>query len=206
MTTTHIMLDLETWGKTPGSDIRSIGACVFDPVAGNITQPLKSWRNNDSDSKLFYLATDNPAMLGLQPRKYPLTRDPQTVQWWNDQSAEAQAAFANPIDLSDALMRFIDWFHGTIKYDIDRISDVRLWANGPQFDVSILAAAYRACQLPEPWHYRAPRDFRTIVDAAGITREEMREFDHGTTHNALDDAISQAAIVCEAYKRLGLQR
>jgi hypothetical protein len=34
----------------------------------------------------------------------------------------------------------------------------------------------------------------------------MTQFNHGTTHNALDDAIGQAMIVCEAYKRLGLQR
>ena len=34
VTQIDISLDLETWGTTPGSDIRSIGACVFDPLAG----------------------------------------------------------------------------------------------------------------------------------------------------------------------------
>lgn len=34
--TTHIMVDLETWGKIPGSDIRSIGAVVFDPILGTV--------------------------------------------------------------------------------------------------------------------------------------------------------------------------
>lgn len=215
MNNIHIMLDLETWGKRPGCDIRSIGAVVFDPVLNHVCQ---------LPSAQFYIATDNPITRhGVLTddgdyRKYPLARDPETVQWWNDQSPEAQAAFANPIDLRDACLQFgkwltrldaemhaitdYPWFHTTI-HQMPKSPNVKIWANGPQFDVSILAEVYHAVGLPVPWHYRAPRDFRTITDAAGMTREEFSNY--GEAHNALHDAIAQAMTVCEAYKRLGLQ-
>lgn len=210
----HIMLDLETWGKRPGYDIRSIGAVVFDPVNGTVGG-IPHTRVNVPQvgyTPSFYTATENPLLpkderpvnqqFNEKLRRYKLTRDPETVQWWNDQTAEAQAAFANPVDLSDALIAFIDWFFAVNGNDIEQINACKVWANGPQFDVSILEAVYHAVQLPAPWYYRAPRDFRTITDAAGMTHDDFCNY--GTAHNALDDAIAQAMTVCEAYKRLGL--
>ena len=206
---THIMLDLETWGKTPGCDIRSIGSVVFDPVAG-----LVNHKAPHRGISQFYIATDNAVVNDNagddEPtRKYPeLTRDPETVQWWSEQSPDAQAAFENPVDLLDACQRFGEWLGAVNDGEPSNMSDhhPRIWANDPHFDVAILDAVYRAVGLPVPWHYRAPRSMRTIVEAAGMTRDDMAQFNHGTAHNALDDAISQAMIVCEAYKRLGLQR
>lgn len=99
----HIMLDLETWGTTPGADIRSIGACVFDPVT-SIAATC-----DDDDPQSFYIACDNPQWEHSDIRKHPLTRDPQTAQWWSEQSDEAQAAFADPCDTRDALERFSCW-------------------------------------------------------------------------------------------------
>jgi len=209
---THISLDLETWGKTPGCDIRSIGAVVFDPIAG-----LVNHKAPHRGMSQFYIATDNPTTpheqsyceacgtewYGGDIPRYQLVRDPETVQWWNEQSPDAQAAFANPVDLRDACARFGLWINEVSDHQADT---VRIWANDPHFDVSILDAVYRAVGLPVPWHYPAPRSMRTIVEAAGMTRDDMAQFNHSTAHNALDDAINQAMIVCEAYKRLGLQR
>ena len=48
---THIMVDLETWGTAPGCDIRSIGAVVFDPVAGTL-------------GATFYVNVENPLPYG----------------------------------------------------------------------------------------------------------------------------------------------
>lgn len=199
--TTHIMVDLETWGTTPGSDIRSIGAVVFDPVAGTL-------------GDTFYVATENPAgrwcqgefrpdlAKGLNDRRYPLTRDPATVEWWSEQSAEAQGAFADPVDLAHALDQFGHWWAGVeVSHgDIDGPATVTFWAHGPHFDEQILAACYRAVRLPVPWHYRAARDCRTIWEAAGWPEVAFV----GTQHNALDDAKNQALKVIEAYRRLGL--
>lgn len=182
----HIMLDLETWGLIPGSDIRSIGAVVFDPVAGTLGDE-------------FYVATENKywddggycESGGWM--KWPLTRDPGTEKWWGDQSPEAQAAFENPTALNQALAAFHDWLPS---------EEYGLWANGPHFDVEILAACYRAVGLPVPWSHRAPRDCRTIWEAAGWPEI----FFDGTQHNALDDAKHQARRVNVAYRILGLSK
>jgi len=229
--TVHIMLDLETWGTTPGSDVRSIGACVFDPLSGdvaeisgltNIGDTIKfvETRNGDVPIKVFlpkcfYVACDNPEVShyetfgkshafkdGETYRLYPLTRDPKTVQWWSEQSDEARAAFANPVDLRDALDRFTAWLNGL--WDEPGTPDLRLWSHGPSFDVSILSAAYRAVGLPEPWHYRAPRDTRTAFDMAGVDDHSawLGQYSTGTHHHALDDAICQARAVCSAWGRV----
>lgn len=233
---THIMLDLETWGKRPGCDIRSIGAVVFDPVRGDVSIPCTgtckggTTRGNVNDGgdcsdcmntrmergygDTFYIATDNPVTPdAYYPNrchgyKYPLHRDPETVKWWSEQSDDAQAAFDNPVDLRIALIRFGDWLESVLPNCLKGVSstaiDLKLWANDPHFDVSILAEAYHAVGLPVPWHYRAPRSMRTVVDLSGLTRDEY--VTHGTAHNALDDAIAQALTVCKCYERLGLTR
>jgi hypothetical protein len=91
--TKHIMLDTETWGTAPGCDLRSIGACLFDPVTGRVAgfdDPLI-----DIGAQFtFHVACNNPLIgtysrdhltqaqldeIGGVYRKYNLTRDPQTV-------------------------------------------------------------------------------------------------------------------------------
>lgn len=266
--TISISVDLETWGTTPGSDIRSIGACVFDPASGDVGIPCQTCkggttRGNVNDGgdcsdcmntrmeqgygDVFYVACDNPTVtprygapgsmdddkefihawvklgyiygrdelenvyLGWEMKsatsyKYPLTRDPRTVQWWSEQSDEAQAAFVDPVDLREALVRFTDW--------LDRIDPeptaIRIWSHGAAFDPPILAAAYEVVGLPVPWHYRAPRDTRTLFDAAGIEDHSALLARHpgpmAVSHHALDDAICQARAVCAAYMLLRATR
>lgn len=170
---THVMLDLETWGLQPGCDLRSIGAVVFDPFHGSL--------GGD-----FYVNTNSGAQWGL-------VRDAGTVAWWEQQSAAAKAAFNRDIwPLDTALELFSNWMR--------EVQCSRLWAMGPNFDVSILEAVYLAVGKKVPWHYRAPRCVRTMIDLAGIGKPPII----GTEHNALDDAKSQALHVIEAYKVLGL--
>lgn len=223
-----VSLDLETWGTEPGDDLRSIGGVLFDPRAGWVGGFNNAWK--DTTHGQFYQAVDNPASDPAHPkpnpsgkewtwdgvdsfRSYPLKRTEKTVEWWDRQSAQAQAAFANPMELRQGLILFGGWLRGLSGdtydpndhdrwYDDDR----NLWSHGAAFDPPILAAAYRACGLPVPWHYRAPRDTRTCFDMAGID-------DHsallaslpgplGIAHHALDDAICQARAVCSAFDRV----
>lgn len=217
----HVMIDLETWGTKPGCDIRSIGAVVFDPLTGMLgNDPESYFARGDT----FYAATENLRGIMRLPMRdeipdkngkvfvpidddecatYPLTRDPETVQWWNDQTDNAKAAFENPIDLKEACYNFGVWL-GEINGEATNMSDsgLRIWANDPHFDVSIFQAVYEAVKLPLPWHYRAPRSVRTICDLAGFTKDDYCKF--GEPHNALHDAIAQAMTVCKAYERLGL--
>lgn len=234
----HVMVDTETWGTTPGCDIRSIGAVVFDPLTGEVSVPCQTCkggttRGNVNDGgdcsdcmntrmeqgygDTFYLATYNPrGYYGTgsardrffetgKPNdrlRYPLKRDPRTVQWWSEQSAEAQAAFANPVDLRIALSRFSVWLADVCP----DVTALRLWSHGPAFDPPILAAAYEAVGLPVPWHYRAPRDTRTAFDMAGIVDHSAWLAQHpgplGIEHHSLDDSICQARAVCGAWQRV----
>lgn len=173
---THIMLDLETWGKRPGCDI--------------FNYDYEVWCNDhwDDTSDEF--------------RRYPLHRDPETVQWWNNQSDEAQAAFENPVDLRAALAKFSIWIDQVTPIPSHANINLKLWANDPHFDVSILEAAYHAVSLPVPWHYRSPRSMKTATDLAGLPRDEYCNY--GTGHHALHDAIAQAGTICKCYARLGL--
>lgn len=181
---THIMLDLETWGTIPGCDIRSIGACWF--------KPNEAWVAPRQSHGGFYLATEDGSAYGL-------TKDASTIKWWSEQSEEAQGAFNNPVNLAVALEAFNRWI--TTIHDGES-SDLRIWAHGPHFDVSIIEVVYRATGVPIPWSYRSPRDTRTIMEAAGIASMELFVDDDAVYHHALDDALCQARAVCAAHKVL----
>lgn len=232
--TISIMVDLETWGTEPGCDIRSIGAVVFDPLTGKIPCYNPNAPTGEKIRSLdgtFYIACDNPVRtshpteqcpscgydaLYWRERKYPLTRDPRTVQWWSEQSDEAQAAFADPVDLREGLRQLTVWIDNIGREgDTDfrkphERTNIRIWSHGAATDGPWLAAAYRACGLPVPWHYRAPRDTRTIFDAAGIDDHTawLKQYPGplGIPHHALDDAICQARAVCAAFEIIGTWR
>jgi hypothetical protein len=175
------MLDTETWGLTPGSHLRSLGAVVFDPYEGAL------------GDKFYCNIAAAPA--------YGLTSDEGTRLWWSKQSFHAREALnRKQLDLSVALVRFSQWFRKAAEDP----ETIRVWAHGPHFDCPIVEAAYRAVKLPVPWHYRAPRDTRTMLEAAGM--DPTSDFPAvGVEHNALDDAVSQALGVMEAFHRLRIQ-
>lgn len=175
--TIHIMVDLETWGTAPGSDIRSIGAVVFDPVEGDV-------------GPTFYQNLTGGEAYGLM-------RDSDTVEWWSRQSPEAQRALeTDQVDTAFGLARFVDWWIEMQGGPATRDNYARFWANGPQFDYVLLEAAYSSVGQHTPWIYRAPRDCKTAWDMAGGVDLPFE----GTEHNALDDAIHQARCVIEAYR------
>lgn len=178
---THIMLDLETWGTRPGSHLRSIGATVFDPVEGTL------------GNRFYCNVRPNPT--------YGLSSDTETVLWWNDiKQAEAAKAFKHKqLDLRVACTRFVVWF----KAQAEDPKQIRLWAHGPNFDLILLECALAAVGFDVPWHYRAPRDTRTIFEAAGI---EVMSGQSQAAHHALQDAIDQANTVIEAYRIMSGRR
>lgn len=197
-----IMFDLETWGTSPGADIRSIGACVFNPVTGYVG-------SRDKPGETFYIACENPIVdpsvepgfddgLGVM-RRYNLKRDPSTVEWWNKQGEEAQNAFSNPVELPEALYEFSTFVYDNVG---DRGNELQLWCKGPHFDEAILGHVYRMFEFPLPWEFWTLRDVRTALGMAGMSRFFKTTRYTGTLHNALDDAISQAHMVCEAYERV----
>ena len=167
----HIMLDLETWGTTAGSALRSIGACVFDPTSGAIGE------------KFYANITDASC------EDVGLTRDKLTEAWWAERSAEAQGAFAkDPLHIVDALAAFNAWWTAQ--------NSQWVWGHGANFDPVLLEAAYEACMMKAPWKFWDVRCCRTVLALAN--RKPMRS--GGVHHNALDDAIAQAKAVAAAFR------
>lgn len=173
---THIMLDTETLGTTPGSVILSVGACSFDPK--NPDRPMnKFYRNIDADSS----------------KALNMTTDPSTMAWWREQSAEAKAALlVDPQPLDKVLWDFSAWF--------EQEGGEEIWSHGSVFDQPIMEEAYRLVGMLAPWNFRNCRDTRTLYavldfDYSIVPRE-------GTHHNALDDAVYQALCVTAAYSHL----
>ena len=112
-----VMVDLETLGSGPGCIILSIGAAVFDPVAGEIGARFYRVVNADSC------------------RAQGLTSDPDTLRWWDEQTEEARAvlreAEASPFTLAGALADF-SWFLRLSGENVERrtgIVDTAFWFN-----------------------------------------------------------------------------
>lgn len=158
-----VMVDLETLGTAPGSIILSIGAVSFGP--------------KKEHGSTFY---EKISIESCQ--EHGLTFDADTLSWWMIQSAQARAeAFSGALPLPVVLQSFIHFIGRDAK-------DVEIWGNGASFDITLLAAAYRATKLPCPWKFWNERCYRTMKSLyPEVPCERI-----GTHHNALDDAMTQA--------------
>lgn len=173
----HVMVDIESLGIVPGSAILSVGAVYF----GDEGLGAEFYRTVDLFDSLMH----------------GLTIDVETVGWWRDQTPAARAVASDAgarRSLGDALhefARFIDVAPGAHC----------LWAKGPDFDLVMLQAAYRAAGLKRPWSFRHARDVRTAVAMARGVAFGARE----QKHHALEDAKYQAEQIRIVYKHLNLR-
>jgi len=162
----HVMIDLETMGTSPGCAIVSIGAVAFDP------------RGGDDFSRTFYRAVSLESC-----QQAGLRLEAGTVAWWMAHGSEARAVFATDMraHLLDALMDFSEWMRDYRACSI--------WANGASFDFPILSEAYRAFEMDKPWSYWYECCYRTVKNCWRSCPAPARV---GIAHHALDDAIHQA--------------
>lgn len=176
-----VMVDLETMGVGYRAAIVSIGAVRFDAVACKV--------GNDSLSKFYHTIDLEDAQASGQ------VIDASTVIWWLAQSTEARAAIiSRGMPIQTALRQFAMFAEGSF-----------VWGNGSNFDNRILRDAYELFGMPVPWHYRKDRDMRTIVGLAESLGIKPSIPFEGTLHNALDDAIFQAQVVCELYREISIK-
>ncbi len=158
-----IMLDLETMGVAAGCPVLSIGAQAFD--------------EHGVDEQGFYV------IIGLESSKAAgLVVDPTTEKWWADQSEEARKVLTDTcaVELATAVGMFDNW--------LTQYSAPRIWGNGADFDLPILAAAIRASRQLVPWKPYNGRCYRTVKNQFPDIKMQRS----GTHHHALDDARSQA--------------
>ena len=186
MTTSHVMLDIETVGRnSKDAAILSIGAVAFNPNDANAREDLN----------VFHVRVD----LDGQAEAYSRVIEGGTVQWWFNPKRDA-ARFAlmqhQTVDLPSALVGFASW--------MDDLPGEKLavWGNGPTFDNVIVLNAYAGCKLlpSQKWSYHSDRCYRTMKNIPGIPAP----VDFGTAHSALDDAIWQATHLQAIVAALGI--
>lgn len=170
----HVMIDLETLDTTAGAVIMSIGAVKFD-------------LNSDAmDDKAFYASVSIESNLAVGR-----TINERTLLWWLKQSPAAQAVFHEPKQsLSGALDELSSWFD----------KSTYVWSKGADFDLPILAHAYRGQGWETPWEFYNTRCVRTIADLPNAKNVVVAP--NPLKHNALQDAISQVRLVQAIQKKL----
>ena len=175
MSCNAIMLDHETLGTTADSVIMSIGAVKFNLETGEI------------EPEGFYASVSIDSNLECGRR---IQED--TLIWWMKQGPEAQGVFhEEKLALAPVLEQFSDWV-GT--------RDFTMWSNGADFDIPMLAHAYKQHQMETPWEFWNTRCFRTYKNLPGAKAVKVPFT--GVKHNALADAYHQAQVACEIYTAL----
>jgi exodeoxyribonuclease VIII len=180
-----IVIDIETLGTRPGCVILEVGACAIDPRAGEITAN-------------FSRRLDEFFTRGLEP---PTADAAGTIAWWLGpetidtyrallQRGLPGVAAPDPRNPRGPLDEFRDWtLDQTAGHDPGQI---RVWGNGPQFDLVILQSAFDRYGVECPWHYRQERCARTALELAGCERGSVPWAERGPRHRALNDARHEA--------------
>ena len=188
-TDTDIIIDIETLGTRPGCPVIEIGACAVETNTGDILDDL-SIRVNPG----IHFETVKATGLGKDPYSDPESDFAKTCAWWmgDPERAEVLAAIMSPAnelaDLRTALACLRDWM-------LRRMPDpkrVRVWGNGPSFDIAILDRAYRDNGIECPWICWQERCVRTALDLAGYERGSIPWTEPCPRHRALHDARHEA--------------
>jgi len=181
-----LMIDLETMGNKSYAAIIQIGACFFDQMTGEIGRKYSI--NIDLQSAL--------------DRGLRVNGD--TIYWWLQQSEDARKSILPMVngeivshDIVVALSTFMAFV--TAEKTDDFVGAERVWSHSG-FDYNLLQDAFEVCKLPWPFHYRAPKDIRTLTYCADIDPKSYKS--DGLEHNALDDAIFQVRYVCDCLKKI----
>ena len=121
--------------------------------------------------------------------------DADTARWWmaDDGRKATLRKIMGPSSLEQphcALFEFCDWFTGQVN-GCDP-ETVRVWANGPSFDISILCRAFDHYGIRRPWICWQERCVRTALEQAGYVRGSVPWDETGPRHRALNDARHEA--------------
>lgn len=168
----HVMIDLETMGTKPNSAIVSIGAVIFDPRYGKVSD------------KTYYSELD------WESQGREICKD--TAMWWESQSSEAREALHGIDDLENSLKELAAFLP----------KDAKVWGNGSLFDIAMLEDAYRQHNIDIPWKFWNVRDCRTVLDMYESKRGGFNKKSGGVLHNALDDAKYQASYITMMWSKL----
>lgn len=171
-----VMIDLETLDTAATCVILSIGACLFDPISGEITDELYMEINKDYQ---------------IQCGR---TISASTLDWWMTQPAEERDRILvdspDKLGLTQALYNLTNFIPESAS----------VWANGVDFDLKILEQAYNCLSVEVPWLFYNTDHVRTICNLTKGYRNKKDFKFEGQQHNALHDARHQVKYVSAMYR------
>ncbi len=167
-----LMVDLETMGNQFDACIVQIGACFFDPRNGLI-------------GGKYYTNVDLQSCIDVG-----LSVSGDTVYWWLQQNEQARKSITTgkKIPIEKAMKQFA-------KFAKDA---KRVWSHSG-FDFAIIQTAFQKTKIKSPFHYRAPKDLRTLTYLADIDTKDFPRV--GVEHDALSDCVYQTS-----YASTGIQK
>jgi hypothetical protein len=180
-----IMIDIETLATRNDAAIIQIGACTFDE---------KNTFLVSVDQEFYYQDTQDCQF----PEESAYHVDSRTVAWWATQGQEAKDSLAMNVVANPgaALYEFDKWIKSTGFQKSYKFTGRSVWANGVQFDCSILRYAYSIEQGHNdaaPWHYRQEKDSRTLYALfRGIGNVKNVDQTGLIKHRADHDCLRQA--------------
>ena len=169
-----VMLDIETLGTQPGCAVVSIGAVLFN-------------RPNSYVGPTF---SANISIVDLIDN-FGFSVSGGTIQWWLNQSSEAQAGLLEgSVNVVHALMDFARFV--TDDHDGGCDERVRVWGNGAGFDNVLVRQMYERMRLQAPWKFWNDRCYRTLKNENDKAKELLpTAAESNVAHRALDDALWQ---------------
>lgn len=166
-----VMIDLETLATDTDTVVISVGAAAFDISKSSIPST-------------FYMILEMQDQLN-KGRKVSA----DTLKWWMQRSDAVQKVFHEKAKAPDTVLHTLATW---IKTVCPNSKELKVWGNGPTFDISIMEHMYKMYNIKCPWSYNQIMDLRTFRRFVANNEKVLIP---GNAHNALDDAMGQAAFV-----------
>lgn len=168
----QLMIDIETLATTPNAHILTVAAQIFDPLQ-------RDWLGAYYYARVDFESQENRRI------------EQGTLEWWATQKESQTEAFAEddriPLDRAlTELGKFI-W------------QSKRIWANGSNFDMTILEDAYKSYNMALPWQYFHVRDARTVYSLVPNLGK------YPASHHALEDCRRQIQLLWDALEYLNIK-
>lgn len=173
------MLDLETLALSPKAVVTQIGFALFDlePSSGAIGGII--------ERGCFFLNPED------QINNFGREVNWSTVAWWLTQEEAARKQMAELGEFTRAVLE---------KFNIIFSSDIKnVWGNGSHFDIPIMESLLQDFGFKTPWHYRAPKDCRTLAMLVPEDKKDLVQVKNPIKHSAMHDAIAQAKWMQNCY-------
>lgn len=178
----HLMIDIETLGTSSDSIVLSVSGCIFNIDSLQFKNEIENISFNE------YLNIYEQELIN---RKVDLG----TLNWWISYQEKVSPNLKEFLSKKDFTPLSISL--NNINEFIKKNNVTTFWANGPDFDISILRSLYNDCNIPFLINYSKTADVRTIKLIRSVLNMSKFEASNKNKHNSLSDAINQALFVNE---------